>query len=123
MAEMSSLGVPLFGEIARGAVPECPHRVLLLGVDAQDHDRQVRLLALELLEDLESTAARHGDVQQNEIEILLLGQIQNFLTVAGLAGHIHVGLAHENLLVALANDGVIIGDQDSNLFDCPSLSP
>ncbi len=117
------LGRAGLGEIARGTVPKGPHRILLLGVDAQDHDGQVRLLALELLEDLEPAAARHGDVQQDEIEVLLLDQVQDLLPVAGLAGHIHVGLTHEDLLVPLADDGVIIGDQDSNLFHGPSLSP
>src|SRR5690606_31731402 len=39
---------------------------------------------------------------------------QHFLAAAGLARHLHLGHEGNDLLQAIANDGVIVGDQEAN---------
>ena len=68
----------------------------------------------DILEDLQPAPARHGDVEQHQVETAAQGLFQCLLAVRGLTVHDHAALAGEDLLHSLAHNGVVVCHQDPN---------
>ncbi len=55
-------------------------------------------------------------------QLQLLRQAHRFEPIRGLAHGVQVGLARQQLAQPLADDGVVVGDQDANLVHEPPRS-
>jgi hypothetical protein len=113
-------GGTFFVEVTGGAGLKQTDRKLLLGVHAEHQHRQLGLFAAQLLEDVETRPAGHGDVEHHDVVVLAARAVEGFRSAGGLTGHLHVGRLHEDLAQALAHYGVIVRNQ--NLYHrCASI--
>ena len=105
----------VLGEVARGAGPERAHRVLLLVVHAEHQDAQLRLLGLHPLDELDAALARHRHVEQQQVEVERAHPRERLVAVLRLARDLRGRrAAREELLQAVAHDGVVVGEHDAD---------
>ena len=69
---------------------------------------------LDLLDEVHTALAWHRHVQQQHIALERAHALQDFVSVTGFAHHVDIAGSEQQLLEALAQDGVIIGNQHSN---------
>lgn len=69
--------------------------------------------------------ARHTDVQHSHIGPVELGQFHRLVTVAGLGDDVDVGCGGQHGPYALADHGLVVGDQDPDHWEttCLRTSP
>ena len=65
---------------------------------------------------LDAVQLRHGHVHHHDVGLQLLGQFDGFAAVARFAHDLHVGLRAQDHLEALAHHGVVVSQQDADLF-------
>src|SRR5918996_1239356 len=84
----------------------------------QDEDLHVREMFLDLLRRLDARTPRHPHVHQHDVRHQLGSALDRLVPVVGLADHLDVGLSPEDHLQASAEQGMIVGDQDSKAVRC-----
>ncbi len=91
--------------------------VLIFGGGEHDHfDALVELG--DGLERGEAVQVGHAEVEQEHVGVEFLNAVEDFAAVVGLAYDVEILLQAEQLAEAIPDDGVVIGDQnsDSGLF-------
>jgi hypothetical protein len=103
-------------DIRGGAIAKHPDGVNLIGVHAKDDDGKIGPLRSDHAEGIEGIFSRHGDIEDDEVVIVGSELFEEFLAVASLLcdGEV-VGFVQDEL-EAGANDGVVIGNDDSIFF-------
>ena len=90
-----------------------PPDVLGLAVLAQDEDLRARDEPPDLERRLQPAESGHGDIHDDEVGLERHGEIDRLLPVGGLAHHIQVAGRSEEGAHAVADDRVVVGDEDS----------
>src|SRR5258708_4874169 len=90
------------------------HDVWLTVVDGQDHDFGVGQITPDLANGFDPVQARHRQVDHGDIGPQLIGQQDRHLAVLGLGDHFDVTHRFETQADTLANDRVIVGEQNAD---------
>ena len=69
---------------------------------------------LDFLENLQPAAARHGQVQDDDVPMLLPYALERLLRIRRLAEGGSLESLGQDLLEALAHDGVVVCNEDSH---------
>ncbi len=104
----------VLGQIARRPGLDRAHRVLMLLVHAEHENTQLGFLDLDLLDQLHAAFAGHRHVEQQHVEVVSAHVLQHFVAIARLAHDVDVACRKQQLLQPLADDGVVVGDDDAN---------
>ena len=102
-------------ELAR-AGEHRPAQVVGLALDAHHDDRRARRAERQLLGRGDAVHARHVDVEQHDVELLLVGQAEHFLARAEAADDLDVRLEAEQLGEVVARLGDVVDDDDLDLL-------
>src|ERR1019366_6267205 len=102
----------LLREKPRGSGAKGPDGVLVLGKDGQDEDPGTGSLLAQLAYQLEPTAARHVDVENDHVPALFSREIADLVNRRRLAADEDVGRLGQDLTQPSTDDGVLIGDED-----------
>jgi len=73
-------------------------------------DRTTRVPAFDFLDQLYPAPAGHGKVENGDVPVELANELESFITVLGLADHVHVVLRGKDLLQTTPNDRVVVRD-------------
>src|SRR5713101_2383726 len=73
------------GDVARPSGLQNPRRMELFRMNAQDQDRAPRKLPFQVVEQVESAAARHGKVQDRNVPLDRASERERFVAVCRLA--------------------------------------
>lgn len=76
---------------------------------AEDKHRKLRVGPSQFLEGFEAVAARHRDVQHDDIYVAFAHEIQHIITIASFANDIDLRIAVQYLFQAVTYDRMIIG--------------
>jgi hypothetical protein len=98
-------------QVSRRAGADCPHCVLLLRVHAQHEDAAARLLAAQLLDEIEPRAAGHREIEHDHVEMAGTHAFQYLVPVRRLLRDENVPGVREDLAQPFAHDLVIVGEQ------------
>src|SRR5712691_1604529 len=90
-------------------------QVLLVGVHREHEDLEPGLAARELAGGLEAGHPRHGDVEDDELDVLLERAADRLGAVVRFGHDFEVGLGIENEAQAAADDRVVVGEEDPGL--------
>ena len=104
----------LFVEVAGSPRAYGTHRVLVFAVHAQHQHRQFGAGLFDQFDEFNAAAAGHRHVGDEHVPCLRPHHRQHIVTIGGLAGDDDIALLGENLLQALAHDGVVVGDQHAD---------
>ena len=99
LAELRRVGADLpiwFGDEVERAELERLEDVLLLRVRAH-HDHRRRLLGHQDAKERESVHPRHLEVERDDVGLQERRQAKRFLSIGGLADHLHVGAGGEHI--------------------------
>ena len=102
------LGGVIFGEVPVGPAFQATDGEVILGMAGEDEHPGPLAAGLELLDDLDGAASRHGDVEQHHLGIGLPGAVEGFRARRGLSHHHHV-LEFEKAAQALTEKYVVVG--------------
>jgi hypothetical protein len=80
----------------------------------QHEDLRLRVVLADLERGLEAAQPRHRDVHQDDIRTQGAGELDGLLAVGRLADHGDVLRERQERADAVAQDGVVIRDQDPN---------
>ena len=108
------LGRVILREIARRAHAQRPHGVLVLGMNAQHEDRDARVLGAQALEHLEEPRSGHGHVEEHHVGREPRERGQQLVAVHRLANHHQAGVVGDDPAQPLANDRVVVGDEQAD---------
>ena len=108
-------------QVAERAVLEHLEHIVVAVVDGERDDLRLALRGLQLLRDLEAAESRHVEVEQQDVRLQDERAGERLLTVLGLADHLEVILEVQDTLDALAQECVIV--RDENLDSHISISP
>lgn len=67
--------------------------------------------------DFEATASGHGDVEHHDVGPRLEGEGESAVAVLGLADEFEIGLGAEQRAHAVAEDAMVVGEQDPDAHD------
>src|SRR5690606_7197158 len=86
----------------------------------QDEGLDVRMGAAQRLDGGDAVHLRHAQVHEHDVDAERDGALDALTAVAGLAGHVDVGLALEGGAQPVADDGVVVDDEkaDHQGFPC-----
>src|SRR6185437_13105580 len=102
-----------FDDVVVSPQVQPPHPVLDPPLRGQQQHRQGRLLLPQAAQDLKSVPPRQVHVQQNQIEVVLLGQVHGLFAVARPI--YRVVFRFQALAKELGQGNVIFGHQESHL--------
>src|SRR6266568_4025723 len=105
-------------KIAGGARLERPHGVLGFLVHAEHEYPQPGFIGVHLLDELDAAPARHGQVEEQHVELELAHALQYFAAVLRFAHDGEIGRRREHLLQPFANDRMVVGDNDADHAAC-----
>ena len=105
----------LLEDVATGAGLETALKQRALGVGGEDQDLGVGDAAHDLLGRLDPVHAGHPQVHHDHVGAAALGERDGGLAVGGLADDADVGRAEERKPKALADDLVVVGEEDGDL--------
>ena len=80
----------------------------------QDQHARLRARSQNLTDDFAAVWSGHREIHQDDVGLQLAGLLQDFHTVAGFTRDRHVALDLEEHAESGPQDGMIIGDQESN---------
>jgi hypothetical protein len=103
-------------DIGGGAIAKHSDGVNLVGVHAKDDDWKIGPLRSDHAEGIEGIFSWHGDVEDDEVVIVGSQLFEEFLAIAGFFRDGEIVGFVEDELQTRANDGVVIGDDDSIFF-------
>jgi hypothetical protein len=86
---------------------------------AENHYLHRRLFRLQVPEDLEPSPSGHRDVHDGDVEVALPHEIQHLLSARRFSPHHHPGAFRDDLLQALADDAVIVDEQNPDHASAP----
>src|SRR5690242_19375733 len=112
----------LLREVSRCARADCPHRILMLLVHAEHEDAQLRPFRLDLLDELDTALPRHRHVEQQHVELERAHTLEHAVSVGGLAHDVEVASGKQQLLQPLAQDLMVIRDDDARHADAIGAS-
>src|SRR6266545_8349864 len=72
-------------------------------------------LTPQLLQNLQASFSRHGDVEYDHIPTLFSGKLQSFIPVVGFSDEIHIALLRQGFFQTRAKNWMIIGDENLHL--------
>ena len=98
--------------VARRARAQRLEQVLLVVVHGEDQHAQAVAAVRELARGLQPGHARHRDVQDGEVDVVLQAALDGLGAVADLRHDAQVGLAFEDETQAAADDRVVVGEHD-----------
>src|SRR5262245_40796981 len=113
-AELQLSEVGIFEQVAGGACLERRERVLLAGVHGQDDHGGGGVLLDDATGRLEPVQPGHGDVHEDEPWPQLVDQLDDLVTVLGLADHFDAGDAGEERADAGADERMVVGQHDAD---------
>jgi hypothetical protein len=76
--------------------------------------RQARVFLLDHLEGVDAVAVGHRDVHQHDVPVAVAHHLHHGDAVGGFTGDDQVRGVGQYLLEALADDGMVVGNQDAN---------
>ena len=103
-------GSAFLGHVTGSAPFENADSELIFGMHAQDENRKFRFGLFDFAQDLEATAARHGDIEHDDVPILFPNEVERFLGVSGFAESCFLEFVGEDLSQTVPDDGVIISE-------------
>ena len=89
------------------------HGVLIFRVIAENQDRQIRFFIMNLLEDINSAFAGHGNIEQHQVTFVLPKPIQCVNTVILFRNDFHAWGFLKDSIQPMAHNIVIIDDQNA----------
>jgi len=107
-------------DIAASAFADGAEDVAFVGVHAEHEDGDGGVEAMQLGEGFEAVEALHADVEEDEIGGILTSEFDGFGAGAGFGDDEEGGMGFEDAADALADEGVIVGEEDAvgHLCDC-----
>ncbi len=96
--------------------------VFLFGMHGQHQDARMFELLAEPADDIDAVEFRHGNIQHDDIRLGFQGEFHRTHAVRRLADDPAIAAAIEQGNNPFAQDGVVIGNQDSNGLHDSSLS-
>ena len=84
-------------------------------VHGEDQNPGGGRLPKEPLQGLHSSDARHGQIEQSDVRLGLTRDIDCLFAIGSLPNNFHVGLRIQKNLQAGAKDGMVVGEENSNL--------
>src|SRR6266536_972256 len=105
----------VLGEIPRGTALERPYRPLILRVNAQGQHPNRRMACAQLPQRLEKQPTRHRHVEQHQVGGRGLERAEQGGGGVRLARNHHPRVGLHDATEALADDRVVIRDEDANL--------
>src|SRR5262249_51188757 len=105
--------VGIFGEVAARASAERLKDGRIVRVGRKYHDRDAWLLGHEPPGCADAVEHGHVQVKQDRVGLVLGYQVQRLLAVRSGADHVNAGQPAEQQYQALADAGLIVGDDDA----------
>ena len=72
------------------------------------------VLLSDLLERFETAQPGHRDIQDRDVRLLLLDLLENLFPVRSLRTYVDIALRVDQVADSLANDAVVVGDENRN---------
>ena len=109
--------------VAGGADAQRLEQELLVLVHREHERPQLGAPARQLARGLQAGHARHGDVEDREVDVVLEGPLHRLRAVADLVDDPEVGLGVEQVAQAVEHDGVVVREEHScNQWDAHTTS-
>ena len=88
-----------------------------MALGSSEHDGgDPAALTIEDSQHVKPAFFRHEQIEQQNVRMFLLYESQGFRAIASLAGYLEARLSGEQGGKGLAQDGVIVGDNDLDIF-------
>lgn len=104
----------LLGDVPVCAGAQRAAREFRRGVHAQDQHGQLRPLAPQQLDEVETAEARHGEVEDDQVPLSAADLRERLIASAGLVNRRVDERGSQDVVYALANDGVVIHEEDAS---------
>src|SRR5262249_24742438 len=84
-------------------------------VHCEEHDRCFDFAFVKLRRYFESASLRHVDVENSDLRPVLADQLKGLRPIRGFSHHTVLRVSFDDLPQSLANQCVVVGNNDSNL--------